>query len=541
MSSPRVFLVNPANRTVGYSMITPRWLFVIAGATPTDLVGDPILIDEPVTAFEPDQIRPGDIVGVGIHSGNCLPGYRVTRAAKARGATVLVGGIHATLFPEEPLAYGADAVVTGNGDLVWHDVVLDALRSRLQPQYHGGRVPGDQLGKARWDLVDPSRYMMASIQTIAGCPENCSFCSVWVTEGRKPRQHLTEKIIEEANDLWRLGFRYVMFADDNFNPATLGRIAREPHAERRRALEHLREERLRFFLEYDRKVPPDFYGFTQMTTEVASDDEYLDAMRDKMRIRGALIGVESFTAEGLKAVNKAWNPSGEAMVETIRRIQDRGIFVLASIIGGLETDTVETLVTMRKFAVASRVAMAQFPVYSPYPGTVDYHEMLRDLQNRAAPAYRRRHAVSLIRDKYWLEKEHADVQIVHPTIPTQVLTREIQRSWAVFYSVRATIGRMWQAPINRLSWTGRLLYGLGCFAFRILYRKGLAADNVRDSHVGWFSRLVLRVAFVLARRPTDVLHAPKAAAPPSKRAAAPGSPVDNPIVATNAVKALEQG
>jgi radical SAM superfamily enzyme YgiQ (UPF0313 family) len=237
----RVFLVNPANATVGYSVITPRWLFVIAGATPTELVGDPIIIDEPVERFDPDKLRSGDIVGVGIHTGNCRPGYRVVREAKRRGATVIVGGIHPTIFPDEPLAIGADAVVKGGGDLIWRTIVEDALQGRLQRVYDGGRVPGELMTKARWDLLNPSKYLMASIQTVAGCPENCSFCSVWVTEGRTPRLHLNEQIIDEAQELHALGFRYIFFADDNFTPATYGRIARERDEAKRRMLEKVRE------------------------------------------------------------------------------------------------------------------------------------------------------------------------------------------------------------------------------------------------------------------------------------------------------------
>src|SRR5438132_4794366 len=128
----KVVLVNPVNTTVGLSVITPRWLFVIAGATPTELVGDPVIIDEPITAFNPDEVRPGDIVGVGIHTGNCRPGYRVVREAKKRGATVIAGGVHPTIFPDEPLSMGADAVVKGGGDLVWRNVVEDALNRKLQ-------------------------------------------------------------------------------------------------------------------------------------------------------------------------------------------------------------------------------------------------------------------------------------------------------------------------------------------------------------------------------------------------------------------------
>jgi len=402
----KVVLVNPANTTVGYSVITQRWLYVLAGATPIDLVGDPVIIDEPVTRFNPDEIGPGDIVGVGIHTGNCRPGYRVVREAKKRGATVIVGGIHPTIFPYEPLQAGADAVVKGGGDLIWGNIIKDALDGRLQRVYDGGRVPGEQMVKARWDLLDPSKYLMGSIQTVAGCPENCSFCSVWVTEGRTPRLHLNDQIIEEANELHGLGFRYVFFADDNFNPATTGRIARETNSGTQKLLEKVREDRMRLFDEYDRLGPSSLYAFTQMTAEVISDDEYLDAMHDKMRVRGALIGVESFTEEGLKDANKMWNPVGQRMVGAIQKIQDHGIIVLASIINGLESDTVATLRTMREFAVASGTAFAQFPIYSVYPGTNDYHEMLRDLKNRDMPGYVPKHAAQFIRDKFWLDFDH---------------------------------------------------------------------------------------------------------------------------------------
>ena len=270
---PRVVLVNPSMTTVGYSIITPRWLFVIGQATPIELVGDPILVDEAIQEFDPSMVRRGDIVGIGVSTGNCLAGYKILRKAKSRGATVIMGGIHPTIFPDEPLEMGADAVVTGNGDIVWKQVIKDALDGRLQRRYPGGRVPGDALLKARWDLLDPRHYMFATVQTVAGCPENCSFYSVWVTDGRQPRQRLTDKIVEEVNELYRLGFRYIVFADDNFNPATLGRIAREPSPQKRKQLEQIREERLRFFDQYHRSVPPNLYAFTQMTTEVTSDEE----------------------------------------------------------------------------------------------------------------------------------------------------------------------------------------------------------------------------------------------------------------------------
>src|SRR6516164_8973714 len=126
----RLILVNPSLSTVGYSFITPRWLYVMAQATPADLIGDPILVDESIERFDPEILRPGDIVGISISSGNCMQGYRVLRDARRKGATVIMGGIHTTIFPDEPLRMGADAVVTGSGELIWRQVVKDALENR---------------------------------------------------------------------------------------------------------------------------------------------------------------------------------------------------------------------------------------------------------------------------------------------------------------------------------------------------------------------------------------------------------------------------
>jgi radical SAM superfamily enzyme YgiQ (UPF0313 family) len=499
--TPKVVLVNPAVNTMGYSVITPRWLFVLAQATPIELAGEPVLVDESVQPFDPGILNPGDIVGIGISTGNCLAGYRILGQAKARGATVIMGGIHPTIMPDEPLEKGADAVVTGNGDIVWAQIVRDALQGTLQRQYNGGRVPGEALLKARWSLLDPRQYMFPTIQTVAGCPENCSFCSVWVTDGRRPRQRLSAKIIEEANELYDLGFRYVIFADDNFNPATIDRIRREPSAQIRKQLERIREERLRFFEEYDRSVPPNLCAFTQMTSEIAGDPEYLAAAYRKARVRAALIGVESFSEDGLKSANKTWNPSGQKMVETIGAIQDAGILVLSSIICGLETDTVETIRTMRRFALESGSALAQFPFYHPYPGTKDYHEMVRDNQDRPQPGFVPRHRVRLRKDRFWLAPINELDVVEHPHISRQTMLAENQTCWDAFYSVRAAARRVQRGRSAGWSLTGKLLYVLFCIAFKQIYSgQGMAADGTRKRHLGAGTRLLIRAGIAAYNR-----------------------------------------
>src|SRR5919197_3794618 len=114
----RVHLINPSTVSFGVAVITPRWLYVLAAATGTEW-GKPHLVDETLDRLDFSTIEPGDVVGVGIHTGNALRGYEIGRQARARGAWVVFGGIHATLFPEEALEHGgAHAVVQGDGDAV---------------------------------------------------------------------------------------------------------------------------------------------------------------------------------------------------------------------------------------------------------------------------------------------------------------------------------------------------------------------------------------------------------------------------------------
>ena len=125
----RVHLVNPSDISFGIGVITPRWLYVLAAATPSEY-GDPIVTDETLELFDPNTLEKGDIIGIGIHTANVLRGLEIGKLARARGAWVVFGGIHATLFPEEAIDLGgAHAVVKGDGDIVWK-MAFSGIRSQ---------------------------------------------------------------------------------------------------------------------------------------------------------------------------------------------------------------------------------------------------------------------------------------------------------------------------------------------------------------------------------------------------------------------------
>ncbi|MGH9556430.1 MAG: B12-binding domain-containing radical SAM protein, partial [Terriglobales bacterium] len=384
----KVHLVNPSSVSFGTAVITPRWLYVLASATPRSF-GDPTLVDETLAPLDPASIQPGDAVGIGIHTANALRGYEIGRLARERGAHVIFGGIHATLYPEEARELGgAHAVVKGDGDLVWPEVLADCSNGGPQPIYTGGRIEGGSFLPGRWDLVPRNSYMWASVQTVRGCPKHCSFCSVWRTDGQRPRQRTTDAVIEEIVELRRLGFRFIALADDNFYPVTLTDLRdaeRQKNFARLEELQAMRAERFELMSSLA-QLPSDMCFFTQITMEAAEDPAFLDAMK-AARIKGALVGVESVTAEGLKDVYKDFNDAGDKLVERLRTFRRHGVHVLGSFIFGLPSDRPATFDATVAVAEAADLTFAQFVMLTPFPGTVDFNrweKMLGDNPERIA-------------------------------------------------------------------------------------------------------------------------------------------------------------
>src|SRR5947207_15056755 len=119
------------------------------------------------------------------------------------------------------------------------------------------------------------------------------------------------------------------------------------------------------------ELPGDMIFFTQITMEVAEYPAFLEAMR-KAHIKGALVGVEAVTAEGLKAVYKDFNCSGDTLIERLQTFRKHGVHVLGSFIFGLPSDRPGTFDDTAAAAQMADVTFAQFVTLSPYPGTVDF-------------------------------------------------------------------------------------------------------------------------------------------------------------------------
>ncbi|OFW17075.1 MAG: radical SAM protein [Acidobacteria bacterium RIFCSPLOWO2_12_FULL_67_14] len=481
----RIHLVNPSDVSFGVAVITPRWLYVLAAATP-EQYGPPTLVDETLEPFDPNDIEAGDIVGIGIHTGNAYRGYALGRQARERGAFVVFGGVHSTLYPDEARSIGgAHAVVRGDGDLVWSQVVADCVAQRPREVYEGGRLDGRSFFPGRWELLPPGRYMWASVQTVRGCPKHCSFCSVWRTDGQQPRLRGVSDVIDEIRDLRSRGYRFIILADDNFYPVTLTDLAaagRRADPAALHALEALREERFELMARLA-ELPKDMAFFTQITMEAAEDPAYLDAMA-RARIKGALVGVESVTAEGLKSIYKDFNLAGDALVERLQVFRAHGVHVLASFIFGLPTDAADTFDATAALAQAADVTFAQFVLLQPFPGTVDFERWERTQTNpltiQDVPITRHWLLPTSLRPKIYMP---------HPHLTPEQIRNYTQQVWDRFYSLPA----IWKRARCVKSLKMRLAFVLVSKLYRQMYANtGIATDSARHAKANRMARYLAR-------------------------------------------------
>ena len=431
------------------------------------------------------------------------------RSPGPAGAYVVYGGIHATLYPEEAERLGqAHAIVKGDGDLVWARVLEDCARNAPLPLYDGGKVDGSDFKPARWSLIPPGKYMWASVQTVRGCPKHCSFCSVWKTDGQRPRQRTVDAVVSEIVDLRRRGFRFIALADDNFYPVTLddlAKAARRADKSRLNELQAMRAERFEL-MEALAQLPADTVFFTQITMEAAEDPEFLAAMKNA-HIKGALVGIEAVTPEGLKDVYKDFNYSGENLVDRLRAFRHHGVHVLGSFIFGLPSDRPETFELTAKLAERSGITFAQFVMLTPFPGTVDFAAWEKSMESDPT----RIEGIPLTR--HWLIPKglQPKVYVPHPIMSADDIRARTQGVWDQFYSWR----NVWARAHCVESFKSRVAFMLISKLYRQMYANtGIATDSARINRSATWARMIAKPCQKLfAGKPMPELQVPRGITP----------------------------
>jgi radical SAM superfamily enzyme YgiQ (UPF0313 family) len=225
--------------------------------------------------------------------------------------------------------------------------------------------------------------------------------------------------------------------------------------------------------------------YTQITMEAAEDPEFLEAMR-RANIKGALVGVESVTPEGLKAVFKNFNDAGEGLVTKLQGFRQHGVHVLGSFIFGLPTDKPDTFQATADLAQRAGITFAQFVMLQPFPGTVDFAKWEKEM-----PADAMVDGIPLTR--YWLipSAKRPKVYNSHPLMSAEEIRRRTQGVWDEFYGLRL----VWQRSACIKSWRGRLAFMLVSKLYRQMYANtGIATDSARHTKSAKRARLLASLA-----------------------------------------------
>jgi hypothetical protein len=292
-------------------------------------------------------------------------------------------------------------------------------------------------------------------------------------------------VLEEILDLRRRGFRFIALADDNFYPVTLEdlRMAgrRQDPSELNR-LQAIRAERFALMAGLE-QMPADTVFFTQITMEAAEDPEFLDAMR-RAHIKGALVGVEAVTPEGLKDIYKNFNESGESLVQRLRSFRQHGVHVLGSFIFGLPSDRAETFEATLSVAERADLTFAQFVMLTPFPGTLDFAAWEKSLGN--APP----NVGGIPVSRHWLipQAKRPKVYMDHPAMTPDEIRRRTQAVWDRFYS----FGSIWKRSRGAVtSIKARLAFVLISKIYRQMYANtGIATDSARVNRSAQWARLM---------------------------------------------------
>jgi radical SAM superfamily enzyme YgiQ (UPF0313 family) len=298
-----------------------------------------------------------DLVGITAYSCNANRAYELAKVFRQKGIPVVMGGIHVSMVPDEA-ALRADAVVVGEAESVWADVISDFEAGHMRKRYEGGRHSLAGLPVPRRDLFS-GKYGMDVIQTTRGCPFGCEFCSVTAFNGREYRQRPVGEVLSELETVKK---KVVYFVDDNFFGVT--------PAHEERALElcsGMVKRRLHKL------------WVTQASINIAENREVLD-MAARSGCRGLYIGIEAVTAETLEEMKKRVNlrVGVDGIRDAVRRIHRHGICVIGAFIFGSDHDDLSVFHKSLDFIRCARVDVPQLGMLTPFPGTKVFERLSRE-------------------------------------------------------------------------------------------------------------------------------------------------------------------
>ncbi len=413
----KVELIVPATHKNGRkqkkTILPPLGLATVAALTPPDI--EVSLTDENVTVI--DFQKEIDLVGITALTNTAQRAYDIADTFRARGVKVVLGGIHPSILPEEASQH-ADAVVVGEAEGIWPNLLEDFKANRLQRIYQQHERPSMlNLPIPRRDLFVKGAYFIRNtISATRGCPYSCSFCVVTSFFGHTYRCRPVEEVIKEIETLdYR---KLVVFVDDNIvgNP----KFAKELF----RAL-----------------IPYKIKWIGQASVTIAKDDELLKLAAASGCI-DLIIGFETLSPANLAAMGKKINRVDE-YEDVIKKLHSYGIGIHGFFMFGFDEDDDEGIFKQSvRFAQKMRLETAHFNLVLPYPGTELYESL--DKAGR-------------IVTKDWSQYGH-DLMFEPKSMSPDVLENGRTWAWREFYSLPSIWRRIGVLRRNLLTFWAVNLY-----------------------------------------------------------------------------------
>ncbi len=321
----------------------PLTLTTLAALVPEELNAEIRLVDESVDPQDWNKFLDFDLVCISAMTGTSVGAFRIADFFRAKGLTVVIGGVHVTMMPDQARPH-ADAIMIGYGERIWPELLLDFSKGELKKEYVENGLTEElmkDLPIPRRDLQKKFGYAMPNtVMATRGCGHFCDFCSVPVIcKGYHKRP--IEDIVREVSLLKgrRFSFNDVNLLDD---------------------------------IEWSKNLLKSLIPLKRIwgglaTFEIYKNREMMKLLRDS-GCRYLLVGIESVSQAALTKIAKGFNQV-ENYREGMKVFHDHGILIQGCFVFGLDHDTPDVFKETVDWVNDLKIDIPRYAIYTPYPGT----------------------------------------------------------------------------------------------------------------------------------------------------------------------------
>ena len=364
-----------------------------------------------------------DLVGISCLTYNSLRGYEIAAMFKKKGATVVFGGYHPSLMPEEAKRHG-DSVVIGEAEHQWPQLLKDLENGELKPFYRNTRVvKPEEIPPARHD-IGVYTFFSQAIQATRGCPVGCEWCAMNAVEGRIFRARPVDNVVKEVESIKE---KRIFFADASLtiNPVYTKKLFKA-----------LKKTNKKF----------DCFGNINV---LARDDEFLQLAKEAGVIKWYL-GIESISQENIDQAGKKTNKVKDYK-KAIEKIKKHGMDVTGFFIFGLDNDTPEIFDRTLQAMYEWKLDEASFSILTPYPGTRLFDRLEKE---------------GRITNYDWSRYEEGKVNFKPKKMTEQELLEGIRRIALEYYSITNCFKRSFYGhKLNPVDVLTRFIVGMSIRSF----------------------------------------------------------------------------